>query len=400
MRIGIDIRNIGKKRTGDEAVFLNITKELAKIDSQNEYYLFTDISDKKKLKMIEQKLELENKSNFKIVSILAKNKFSWNFWTLSRYIRKNPLDVYLTQYITPWFIPKKIKIITIIHDISFNFYPQFIKKTDLFFLKILIPLSIKRADKIIAVSYFTRNEILKYYKVPPEKVEVVYNAVSLRNTNSYKIKNEMQETPSPTLPLEKGERVRKKYNLPEKFILYIGTFQPRKNLPLLIKAFKKLKISLNSTNITQDLKLVLAGNKGHNYDKKIDKTIEKNDLNEAVIFPGYIDEEDKLSLMAGAQIFCSPSLYEGFGISVLEALSAGVPSVISQIPPHQEIAEGAAEFFNPHNAQDLAKKLQKVLKDENRRNYLTSKGKEISCQFSWQKNAKKLLSIFKTLNLK
>lgn len=422
MRIGIDIRNIGKKRTGDEAVFFNLTKELAKIDSQNEYYLLTDINDEKTLRNIERDLEIEAKDNFEIVSLkipslilpskLFNNKFIWNIWTLPMYLKKHPVDVYHTQYITPFFVSRKIKIVTHIHDVSFKVYTQFMKWSDLFFLKILIPLSIKRTDKIIAVSHFTRNEILKYYKVPPEKVEVVYNAVSSpfgkgraregferrEKKENVQIDNDSQNPLVPSFP--KGEKLKEKYNLPEKFILYIGTFQPRKNLPILIEAFKKLKTALNSTNSIQNLKLVLAGKKGHNYDKKIDKIIEKNDLKEAVIFPGYIDEKDKFLLMTSAQIFCFPSLYEGFGLPVLEALSAGAPSVISQIPPHQEIAEGAVEFFNPYSAQDLAEKLQKVLKDENRRNYLISKGKGISYQFSWQKSAKKLLSIFKTLDLK
>ena len=139
MKIGIDIRNIGKKRTGDEAVFFNLTKNLALIDDRNDYKLFTDIVDGNKILEIKNNLGIADKSNFEIISLKAKNRFVWNFWILAKYLRKNPVDIYLTQYITPWFVPRKIKILTIIHDISFNFYPQFIKFSDLFFLKKLIP---------------------------------------------------------------------------------------------------------------------------------------------------------------------------------------------------------------------------------------------------------------------
>ena len=140
MIIGIDIRNIGKKRTGDEVVFFNLTKTLAKIDMENEYKLFTDIIDTTVLQYIGVSLGIDNKKNFKIISLKTKNKFTWNFWTLPKYLRKNLVDIYFTQYITPWFVPKKIKIATIIHDISFNFYPQFIKFWDLFFPLIYLAL--------------------------------------------------------------------------------------------------------------------------------------------------------------------------------------------------------------------------------------------------------------------
>ena len=176
MRIGIDIRNIGKKRTGDEMVFFNLVKNLAEIDNENNYKLFTDINNKETVVDIKKRLGIENKDNFEIISLKSSSKFIWNFWTLPNYLRKNPVDIYHTQYITPFFVSKKInhhtknphkrlwnnllvmlhlrksgvgvKIITIVHDISFNFYPRFIKFLDLFFLKILIPMSLRRADKV------------------------------------------------------------------------------------------------------------------------------------------------------------------------------------------------------------------------------------------------------------
>src|SRR3989344_5831933 len=113
MRIGIDIRNIGKKRTGDEAVFFNLVKNLALIDFVNEYYLFTDITDASISPNIEVSLGISGKKKFQIVFLKCPNKFVWNLQTLPGYLRKNPVDVYLTQYITPFCVPKRIKIITV-----------------------------------------------------------------------------------------------------------------------------------------------------------------------------------------------------------------------------------------------------------------------------------------------
>lgn len=375
--IGVDIRNIGKKRTGDEAVFFNLVKNLALIDNVNEYKLFTDITDEKTLHDIKYKLEIEDKNNFQIVSLGA-NKFSWNFWTLQKYLRKNPVDIYLTQYITPFFVPKSTKIITIIHDISFNFYPQFIKWTDLFFLRLLIPKSLKRADKIVGVSKFTCDEIMKFYRVNSEKVEWMHNAVS---------EDFLQQDVSD----EKIKAVREKYDLPEKFILYLGTLQPRKNIPALLEAYNLVRSEIKGA------KLIIAGGKGHNFDKNIDRYIEKYKLKEYVVIPGFVDEEDKAAFIKSALIFCFPSFYEGFGIPILEAMSLGVPVIVSDILPHREIAEDAVLYFDPQNVDELSKKIADLLCNQSLCDALIQKGKNQAEKFSWKSSAEKMVGIFKSV---
>lgn len=379
MRIGIDIRNIGKQRTGDEVVFFNLVKNLAKIDDENEYLLFTDTNDSTVLQYTVEKLGIENKKNFKIISLKSSNKFIWNLRTLPDYLKKNPVDVYHTQYITPFFVPKNIKVITHIHDVSFLAYPEFIKKSDLFFLKILIPMSLRRTDKIIAVSEFTKEEIAKYYQIDPEKIEIVHNAVSEDFAKSDYSGNELFE-------------IRKKYNLPEEYILYIGTLQPRKNIPVLIKAFAKTKEK------NQNIKLVIAGNKkAHNFDSRIDAEIKKLNLEKEVIFPGFVDEEDKSTLFQLAKAFVFPSLYEGFGIPILEAFAFKAPVLASDIPVHREVAEKAALYFDAKNVDDFSEKLYNILVDEKLRKELTSLAAKRLEFFSWKKSAKQILEIYKKL---
>jgi glycosyltransferase involved in cell wall biosynthesis len=379
MRIGIDIRNIGKKRTGDEAVFFNLAKNLDLIDEKNEYLLFTDITKKNALNDITSRLGVTGKANFKIIPLSTFNKFSWNFWALPSYLRKNPVDVYHTQYITPFFVSQKIKIVTTLHDISFNFFPQFIKLADLFFLKMLIPRSLRRAEKIIAVSKFTRDEIIKYYKISPEKVEWVYNAVA----------DDFQER---NISSEELERIRKKYQLPKRFVLYLGTMQPRKNLSLLVEAFGKAKEKIPG------LKLVLAGGKSaYNFDKGIGKAIHKFSLSEDVIFPGYVPEEEKTAFFKLAEAFCFPSFYEGFGIPILEAFASGTPVIASKIPVHQEIAGDAALFFDVSSSSELAEKIATICADEGLRNVLIGKGRVQARKFSWKETAEKTLAIYEKL---
>lgn len=381
MTIGIDIRNIGKKRTGDEVVFFNVVKSLAEIDNKNKYLLFTDVTDKEILAGIKKGLGIELKNNFKIVSLKSGNKFIWNIWTLPRYLRQNPVDIYHTQYVTPFFVSKKIKIITTIHDISFNYFPQFIKWPDLFFLKILIPVSLKRADKIIAVSNFTRDEIIQYYKIEPGKVSAAHNAIADNFLADEYSDNQL-------------EKVRKKYDLPEKFILYIGTMQPRKNLPFLIEAYAGIKNKLFGT------RLVIAGKKSRNYDPKIDEVISRLNLQNAVIFPGYIDEEDKPILFKLSHIFVFPSLYEGFGIPILEAMSRGTPVIASDIPGLREVGEKAVLYFNPRDLASLKNVLYNSFVDNDSRKKLIESGLKRSRFFSWKNTAEKIINVYQSVKIK
>ncbi|MFA4817397.1 MAG: glycosyltransferase family 1 protein [Parcubacteria group bacterium] len=381
-RIGIDIRNIGKKRTGDEAVFFGLAKGLAKIDAENKYFLFTDMTAPAILEDIAEKLEIKNKNNFEIVSLVAvrplHNKFGWNMWTLPKYLRQNPLDVYLTQYITPFFVPKKIRIATIVHDISFKIYSKFIKFSDLFFLKILIPLSFRRADKIIGVSKFTAEEIKKYYGISADKIAWIHNAVS-------------EDFLRQDITAEKILEVKKKYHLPDEYILYLGTLQPRKNIPVLLEAFAKIKLGIGA-------KLVIAGGRGHNFDPRIDTAVCKFNLRNDVFFPGYIDEKDKAALLKGARIFCFPSLYEGFGIPILEAMTVGTPVIASDIPPHREIANKSVSFFDPKSSEDLAAKIQQLFNNPDLGLVLAQRSQPQAKNFSWEKTARDMVCIFNSLD--
>ena len=381
MRIGIDIRLIGKKQTGSEAVFFNLVKNLAEIDQSNQYFLFTDTDPKQNddLKLEIDKLKLKN--NFQIIFIDSPNRFWWNLWALPNYLRQHPVNVFHTQYIAPFWMPKNIQLVLTIHDISFNFFPQFVKYSDLFFLKMLIPRSLRIATKVIAVSEFTKDEIEKYYHVPAEKIAVARNGVDFELFNQ-------------NITQEKLKQVRQKYNLPQQFILYIGTLQPRKNIPVLIKAVKILREKFDF----QDTSLVVAGNrKAHNFDPKIDKTIKKYNLESCVIFPGWIDEKDKPALYKLASCFVFPSLYEGFGIPIIEAMAAGAPVVSSGIACLTEVGGNAVLFADPKKPEEFAQKIHEILSNENLRKDLVRKGTETAQKYTWRENAEKTLVVYKSI---
>ncbi len=372
MKIAIDIRNIGKGRTGDEVVFFGLVKNLAIIDTKNEYYLLIDDRSDKIVREIKSGLGILAKNNFKIVQLGSGNKFLWNIWGVPRYCRQKEIDIYHTQYIIPFFMPKMTKIITHIHDVSFKAHPEFISRWDSFFLNTLIPRAIKKSYKVIAVSQFTKDEIVKYYKVEPQKVVVIYNAVS-EDYKHDKI----------------DEDVRIKYNLPQKYILALGTMQPRKNIPFLIKAFAGIADKL------PDINLVLVGKQAHNFDNNISNVIEQyQHIKDKIIFTGYVDEKDKLAVFEGAELFVFPSLYEGFGVPILEAFEANVPVVASNIAPHREVGGDAVLYCDVDNIDQCKKVLYDVLVNAKIREYILLKSKKQKVIFSWFNSAKKLQKLY------
>ncbi len=385
-KIGIDIRSIGQKRTGDENYTLNLVRETLKIDNKNQYFLLIDTQETKEIRK-KILFRLKNK-NVKIVTVLPKSKILWTFFALPRMVKKLDLDVLHVQYITPLWLPKKVKLITTIADVSFKAYPEFINKIDLFFLNILIPMSLWKADKIIAVSNFTKNEIIKYYGINFNKIITIHNGKGGEAFFSKKNKNKKQ--------------LLEKLGIKKPYLFYVGTHQPRKDIPTLIEAFLDLKVQHLQENRIKNLQLVIGGKmKAHNYDPRIDEVIEsakKNPSQEKflkdLIFTGYVRDEDLPVLHRNAEIFVFPSLYEGFGLPILEAMISETPVICSRIECSQEVAGNASAFYKPGDKKDLQKVLLKVIMNSKVIIKMIEKGLKNSEKYSWKKTAQKTLQLF------
>lgn len=374
--VGIDIRLIGKQRTGDEVVFFNLTRALLqKGKGQFYFHLFTHEKEETKLVALRTQLECLGREDVKFVSVaFGKNRFLWNMLALPLQLFRQPVDIYHTQYIAPLFLPSRVKLVTHIHDVSFAAHPEWIAVRDRFFLNLLIPRSLRRSDKIIAPSQFTKNEIEIYYPYTQGKVSIIPNAAG-------------REWMSP-VPVEEVEKVQKKYGLPERYIIASGTMQPRKNIPLLVEAWAKRPEEL------RDIGLVLTGNRfGHHVDVRLHdpKVIEE------IIFPGYVDLDMLRVLVKGASVSVFPSLYEGFGIPLLEAFASRVPVLASRIAPFQEVGGGGFLSFDPLNIDEMKKNLYSLLIDRDVQQRLIQAGEERIRLFSWEKSAEVLLTEYRTL---
>jgi glycosyltransferase involved in cell wall biosynthesis len=391
MRIGIDIRAIGRQRTGDETYTLQLVKAIASEDKENKYFLYTDTKKKEEIAQIEKELNLKN-DNFKIVSITPANKLIWTFFLLPGQARRDDLDVLHVQYIAPFFLSGKTKLITTIHDISFMRFPQFISFKDLFALRLLIPPSLKRADKIIAVSEFTKQELEDFYKIDANKIQVVYNG---------------GVAPEFERDIDEKEvlKFREEYGIMKPYLLYLGTLQPRKNISFLIEVFVQLKLK-RKEKIIEDLELVIRGQrKGHNYDQRLESALKEvsqkhPDIYSQIKFVDYISNERIPLIFKGAEAFCFPSRYEGFGLPLLESMSQGTPVVTGNSSCLPEIVADAGLICRENDYEDWLEKIFKVLTDKLLREKVVQKGYERVSDFSWRKNAQETINLYKTFKNK
>lgn len=277
------------------------------------------------------------------------------------------------NYYVPPFVKGK-KVVTI-HDMAFRVFPETVRKKTLFFLKAIIKRSIHRADHIITVSEFSKQEIIRFYEVPQDKISVVPNGVDFKKFYPEKDK-------------QKIENIKRKYNIFGEYFLYLGTLEPRKNLVRLMEAYAKAR--KENQNFPY---LVLAGGKGWMYTEIFQKVEELN-LKNNIVFTGYIEDNDVPTLMSGAMAFCFLSLYEGFGMPVIEAMACGVPVLTSNSSSLKEIAEGVALLVDETSIEDIKEGLTQLFIMKGLREELARKGIFRVKKYSWEKVSETLMNIY------
>jgi glycosyltransferase involved in cell wall biosynthesis len=252
-------------------------------------------------------------------------------------------------------------------DLSYIHFPQLFTKHDLYQLINWTKYSAKQAKKIFTISNFSRDDIIKTYKKKPEDVVTTYLGIK---------------------EAENMDELEKKFKIAKPYILFVGTIQPRKNIAKLIEAISLLK--------NKEIKLVIVGKKGWLWEEIL-ATPEKFKVSDRVKFLDFVGNEDLPSLYKNAECFVLPSLYEGFGLPVLEAMQFGCPTVISNVSSLPEVGGDASVYFDPQSADDMSEKIDKVVGDEKLRAEMTEKGYNQVKKFSWEKTAKETLKVLEEL---
>lgn len=282
----------------------------------------------------------------------------------------------------------RVPYVVTIHDLSYLHYPAMFKKNDLYQLTSWTKYSVKNAAHIIAVSKTTKDDIVKNYHISPSKIIVTYEGYD-------------KERFAPQSKV-KVERVKKKYKIDGDYIIFVGTLQPRKNLERLIEAFASIVVNGSSfmvhrKNIPMNdkrstMNLVIAGKKGWLYESIFQK-VKDLGLEQKVIFTDYVPDEDLPALISGAKVYTLPSLWEGFGIPVIEAQACGVPVVVSNISSLPEIVGETGVLVDPESVDSIASGIKKVLTDDKTRLDLVKKGFANIRRFSWQKCVQETLTV-------
>ncbi|MBP9797553.1 glycosyltransferase family 4 protein [Candidatus Woesebacteria bacterium] len=295
---------------------------------------------------------------------VVRQKGLWRdlFFPLHLYLHKKIDVLFCPAHYIPRFCP--VPTVVTIHDLAYEFFPNEFKKEDLYKLKNWTRHSVERARNVIAVSKTTAEDLHKLYGVRKEKIATIYNGYA-------------------SIEVPSNEELDSFGLKPQKYFLYIGTLQPRKNIPTLIQAFSKFHKK------HPDIKLAIIGRKGWMYDS-IFEEVKRLNIEDSIIFTGYVKCLKMFYTNAIAYIL--PSLYEGFGLPVIEAMHYECPVIVSDTPALMEVSDGACLNFPAHDTMALAQALEKVI-DPSVNKTLIEKGKMRAKDFSWKKTAQKTLEI-------
>lgn len=302
----------------------------------------------------------------RVEGYFPRSRFYWMHMVLPQIIRKYQPDLcHFPNNSAPLFCP--VPYVITIHDVSLFRYSQYHPRSRIFALRLLLPLAARRATAVITVSHHARQELIDVLKLTPEKVHVIHEAA-----------------PPHIQPVTNADRlkpIQQKYQLPQQFILYVGTIEPRKNLQRLIDAVGRL----HKQGLTPHL--VMVGPNGWLMNGALEQTIADCGLNNYVHYLGYVPQEDLAGIYSLATLFAFPSLYEGFGLPPLEAMACGVPVLTSLHSSMSEVCGSAAYLVNPKDEADIAKGLRELLTQPELCDDMRRIGRERAQTFSWDRVA-------------
>lgn len=378
MRIGIEAQRLFRPhKHGMDRVALELILNLQVIDKENDYFIF--------VKPDQDTSAISSTANFKVVEISGGPYPWWEQFKLPRIAKAYNCDIlHCTSNTAPY--SKNIPLITTLHDIIYmegSLLKLLMNKASLYqkfgnlYRRIIVSKVVKNSRRLITVSNFEKENITNFFKLKNEDIQAIHNGVN--------------QTFTMKIDANHLTKVKTKYKLPEDYILHIANKDPRKNTKGVLIAFNKfLKTS------TISYKLLMLGCKDADL-KIMLNDIGAKDLYEHIVLTGYVSDEDLPVLYYLSQLFLFPSLREGFGIPIIEAMACGVPVITSNTSSMPEVAGDAAHLIDPNKTEDICNGMIKIMSDDTYRNELIQKGLMQSKQFSWNKMAAQVLEEYKQL---
>lgn len=373
MKIGVDIRCLMEAQySGISEYTYNLLNHLLKIDQENQYFLFYNVGKRGR-----------EVPKFKFPNVTYK-KFTYpnRLFNLSlRFLKIKKIDKMLGGvdiFLMPSFLftnlSKDCKKVLIVHDLSFELYPEFFDFKKRLWHKLINPKKLcQDADKVIAISENTKNDIINVYNVDEKKIKVIYNGV-----------NEIFFQP---ITKEAKQKVKDKYKLDDNYIFFLGNLEPRKNVETLIQAFDGIN--------DKTIKLVIAGGQAWKYDN-IYKLWQNSTAKNRIKFLGYVDADERPALYSLAKMFVYPSIYEGFGLPPLEAMACSTPVITSFNSSLVEAVGEGGLLVDQNNINELSQTINNLLSDEKLQELLIKKGRDQAELFRWEKTSQGILEVLKS----
>jgi alpha-1,3-rhamnosyl/mannosyltransferase len=375
MRIAIDVSALAGTQGGMQIYLQQILKHLALLDRKNDYYLY--IARWGDLEAARRSLPSIAAANFKPwlkrfpYKLLMNLENRLGLRVEERFLLP-PIDLFhgACQMIPPLSRAKSVITVHHLEEARYNYPTQW----DKFYYWDVYSKSVLRADQLIADSNYTKRYLLDTFKLDPEKINVVYHGIF---------------DPKPRIDEEQKAKLRARFHLPERFIVCVSHMHLRKNTTRLVEAFARI------SSRQPDLHLVLVGGGHPDYIEEVRKKVRDCGLTERVHLTGPVSHEDVPAFYAAACLFVLPSLLEGFGIPLIEAMAMGCPIAASNATSIPEVVGDAGLLFNPEDVEEMSVKILQILDDSSLRNRLIEKGRSRAADFTWEKAARQTLDVYR-----
>lgn len=374
LRIGINALQLTARNSGVGQYINNMISSLLSF-STDQFVIYFSCGNKRTEWLALQNVVLRETPYYK-EQVILRNLYELFYFGLE--IRKDNLSLlWSPDTKVPLQIPANIPFVVTVHDLAIFREPGTYLYSRVMYWRKLFKHAIHKASCVVAISHTTRNDLIELMNVSPEKIKVIYNGVN----PCFRIIDDIDFL----------EQISQRYSLPRNFLLFVGLFSPRKNIAGILRAFSILK---NRYQIPH--RLVMVGEKGWLYRNDL-RLVRLLGLEEEVSFTGYVDNKDLPAVYNLADVFVFPSLYEGFGLPVLEAMACGIPVVTSNVSALPEVAGQAGILVDPHNPEEIASGVYRLLSDRKLSSELVRAGLERSRQFTWKNAARELLKVFHEL---
>ena len=370
MHVTIDARYVAATQSGVGMYTTNLVQALAALDPENQYtYIIR-----------EGQPELQVGPNFRpwTTRVSFENHWVGDLWQnlyLPFRLQGRGVDLFHGPAVFLPLTKLGFRTVVTIHDLVAFRFPETIPMKYALYMRLMIRMAVRSADRVIAASLQTRDDLVDRLRVPPEKIAVIHGGLDSRF--------------EPVRDPFRLAKVRRRYGLHSPYILFVGNLEPRKNLVRLIEAFNQLKARDAFPH-----QLVIAGKRGWLF-RPIFESVERLGLGREVVFTGYVSPEDLPALYSMADVFAFPSLYEGFGLPVLEAMASGTPVVTARTGSLPEVAGEAAWYVDPWDVEALTEGLARILKDFETRTELITRGALQAKRFTWAKTAEATFAIYR-----